>query len=316
MSTPQLLLLLLLRATETESRPAAADGEIVDGSTLPPAPAAKSCTSFTTQAACLGQASPGADCAWGGHKCTSRVTQLDILQANTTAPWGTLYFCFRVPSAVQTPDGTLFIFLESRIGSCGDQAPKDITFKYSQDLGESWSELMLAIGPPKHLACAFAPTSCLDFSSRNPYATVTATGDIVLGYSDSTNSSASTWCRSTHTPAQGGCAVSYQTLLQNRSGWRTVNPITRVDMGKYEGVLAGPGEGIVLGRHSSDSPHKGRWVGCGATYLGASEGLWMPVWYSDNEGRNYSYSGGALPFKGIGECQVSLSLSEGLPVLI
>ena len=142
----------------------------------------ESCSSFPTQAACTGHASPDAPrCAWDGNKCASRVTQIDVVQGNTTAPWGTLYSCFRIPSAVQTPDGTLFIFLESRIGSCNDQAPKDITFKCSHDRGASWSELMLAIGPTKHKTCAFAPKGCLDFSSRNPFATVTASGDVMLG---------------------------------------------------------------------------------------------------------------------------------------
>ena len=280
----------------------------------PPSDPTKSCSSLTTSGACTGQASPDAPrCVWDGHNCTSRVTQIDILNANTTAPWGTLYSCFRIPSAVQTPDNTLFVFLESRIGSCNDQAPKDITFVYSQDLGETWSELMLAIGPKRHKACAFAPTSCLDFSSRNPFATVTASGDIVLGYSDSTACSRNSDGGGRSLSALG-CAVSYQTLLQNRSSWKSVNPITRVGMGKYEGVLAGPGEGIVLGRHSSNSSHVGRWVGCGATYLG-SEGLdWkdlvMTVWFSDNQGRNYSFAGGALPYKGIGECQ-AVELANG-----
>lgn len=146
----------------------------------PPPP--KSCASLTTQASCTGQASPDVPrCVWDGHKCASRVTQIDIVKGNTTAPWGTLYSCFRVPSAVQTPDGTLLVFLESRIGSCNDQAPKDITFKCSHDRGASWSELMLAIGPTKHKTCAFAPKGCLDFSSRNPFATVTASGDVMLG---------------------------------------------------------------------------------------------------------------------------------------
>jgi hypothetical protein len=36
----------------------------------------------------------------------------------------------------------------------------------------------------------------------------------------------------------------------------------------------------------------------------------MTVWYSDNEGRNYSFAGGALPFKGIGECQ-AVELTNG-----
>ena len=256
---------------------------------------------------------------------------------------------------MQTPDGSIFIFTESRIGSCGDQAAKDVTFKFSEDLGKTWSPLMLAIGPPKHTKM---------FSSRNPYATVTAAGDILLGYSDSSA------CGSNK-----GCAVNHQTLLQRKTGWKTVNPITRVDMSPFEGVLAGPGQvtmlllvqrvlllrvllslvltllpascpflllqGIVLGRHSTTSPHKGRWIGCGATgYVGGMPQS-MPVWYSDDEGKSYKYDAAApaaraaapgltfpppppllrryatggssadpLPFKKIGECQ-AVELKNG-----
>lgn len=42
---------------------------------------------------------------------------------------GTKYACFRVPSTVQALNGDIVIFVESRIASCNDQAPKDITMK-------------------------------------------------------------------------------------------------------------------------------------------------------------------------------------------
>ena len=269
----------------------------------PAPPPAPPCGSLTTPAACAGQTDPSVPrCFWHGAKCISRVTQVDIVEHNTTAPWGTLYACFRIPSAVQTPDGTLLVFFESRIGSCNDQAPKDVTFKHSRD-GVAWSELMLAVGPVKHAECAFEPASyenCLDFSARNPFATVTDEGDVLLGYSNSTSCPGQDPLPPHNLP---GCATNYQTLLRSRSGWKPAGPITRVDMGDREGVLAGPGNGIVLGRHSANSPHKGRWVGCGSTYIGSKQ-IVMPVWYSDDSGATYTFAtGGGLPFKGIGECQ-------------
>eukprot|EP01047_Picozoa_sp_COSAG01_P070437 COSAG01_NODE_10673_length_2107_cov_28.150398_2_plen_562_part_00 len=277
-------------------------------STQPPPPPAPLCSNLTTPATCTGQQDPSVPrCFWKGSQCISRVTQVDIVQHHTRAPWGTLYACFRVPSAVQTPDGTLVVFFESRIGSCNDQAPKDLTLKFSRDLGATWSPLVLAVGPRKHKACAFDKTSyksCRDFSARNPFATVTDDGDIVLSFSNSTN------CPPNQTVLDVGCAINYQLLLRNRSGWKPSDPIMKVDMGAYEGVLAGPGEGIVLGRHSANSPHKGRWIGCGATYIG-SKSVVMPVWYSDDDGKSYSFAtGGGLPFKGIGECQ-AVELSNG-----
>ena len=173
---------------------------------------------------------------------------------------------------------------------------------------------MLVIGPKVHKTCGdgqrcFTPcainntantTGCLDFSARNAYATVTAAGGIVLSYTD--------------TSACGtakGCAVNYQTLLEKHSGYKTVNPVKRVDFGAAEGVLAGPGAGIVLGRHSISSAHPGRWVGCGGVgYVGGGP-ISMSVWYSDTQGDTYALAtGGGLPFLGIGECQ-AVELKNG-----
>jgi sialidase-1 len=291
-------------------------------------PVLGNCTQLQTEATCIGRQSPDMPrCAWSktNATCASRVTQIDVVHGSayglanfTTAPWGTHYNCFRVPSVVQTPDKTIFIFFQSHIGSCGDQAPKDVTMKFSTTLGRTWSELMLVIGPTKHKTCSigqrcFTPcainntantTGCLDFSARNAYATVTKEGGILLGYTDSSA------CGSAK-----GCAVNYQTLLEKRSGWKTVNPITRVDIGSCDAVLAGPGAGIVLGRHSTNSPHPGRFIGCGAVGYVGGGAIGMRAWWSDDQGETYTFAtGGGLPFLGIGECQ-AVELTNGSVVV-
>ena len=72
--------------------------------------------------------------------------QVDVFTQHTPAAWGTNYYCHRIPSAIQTPDGAVHIFAESRIapagynGSCAkldDEPPgrDDVTMRKSTDSG-------------------------------------------------------------------------------------------------------------------------------------------------------------------------------------
>eukprot|EP01050_Picozoa_sp_SAG11_P030711 SAG11_NODE_9211_length_933_cov_0.676259_2_plen_218_part_01 len=84
----------------------------------PPPPPPPPCADWTAPTACA-----AGGCLWEGGACRSRITQqVDVFIGGAKAPWGTIYNCFRVPSSVLLPDGDVVIFVESRIGSCGDQA--------------------------------------------------------------------------------------------------------------------------------------------------------------------------------------------------
>ena len=155
----------------------------------------------------------------------SAVRQLPIFhsRAHGRAPWNTTYSCFRVPSVVQNPQTkTLVAFVESRIGSCSDQAPKDITMRRSTDMGHTWTEMALVVGPRQHHRSAAGP---LDFSARNPYAWYNVDGTLYLQWVNST------------TPAT---CVNYQ--MQSSDDGATWTAAARVDFGaQWEGTLLGPG---------------------------------------------------------------------------
>ena len=78
----------------------------------------------------------------------------------------------------------------------------------------------------------------------------------------------------------------------------------------------GPGTAIVLGRHSNESAHAGRIVGCGATGYQHGHAMFMPLWYSDDDGASYQLAevpaGGA--FAELQECQV-VELANGTVVV-
>ena len=100
----------------------------------PPPPPPPPCSASKSAAAC---AAAKAGCVWSAAgACESKIlAQVDVFVGHTAGSWGTTYFCFRVPSAVRMPSGEIVVFVESRIGSCGDQAPKDVTMKVSTDGG-------------------------------------------------------------------------------------------------------------------------------------------------------------------------------------
>jgi len=227
-----------------------------------------------------------------GTALSGNVTrQTDFMIANTTAPWGTTYACFRVPTAVTTADGTIVVLAESRIGDCGDQAPKDITSRRSADGGLTWSDLQLVVGPTAH--SPNASSSDPDFTARNPYATLLPNGTIILEWVNSTDAK--------------NCKNMQQSSDDTGATW--TEPVEK-DFGKWEGVLFGPGTGIVLGTADPSSPHKGRVLACGATgYVGGMP-MVLPIYYSDDNGDTYTEAGGSAPFSELQECQL-VELNDG-----
>ena len=51
------------------------------------------------------------------------------------------YACFRIPSVVQTADGSILAFAEGRQNSCRDNYDVDLVMKKSRDNGKTWSPL-------------------------------------------------------------------------------------------------------------------------------------------------------------------------------
>ena len=108
------------------------------------------------------------------------------------------------------------------------------------------------VGPKQHapsaVNCTDGSDDCRDFSSRNPYATVrgmvkdanTASGSSI-GRSGSTGSNGDIilgWVNST----KSSTCINFQNVLtvNAATGEWEVGEAMRVDMGKIEGVLAGP----------------------------------------------------------------------------
>ena len=158
----------------------------------------------------------------------------------------------------------------------------------------AWGPLTLVVGPTTHVP------GKLDFSARNPYATLDKNGDLLMSWVNST------------VPSAVSARISWQ--RRSTDGGKSWQPDVDMKLGKLGGALLGPGEGIVLGRHALQSKYKGRIVICGATgYVGnIPGGQSMPVFFSDDDGKTYQTATGttatgkyAMPFKGLAECQIA-----------
>ena len=150
----------------------------------------------------------------------------------------------------------------------------------------------------------------LDFSARNPYATLDKNGDLLMSWVNST------------VPTSHSAEISWQ--RRSTDGGKTWATDYDMKLGKLGGTLLGPGEGIVLGRHAPQSQYKGRIVICGLNFAlkmmysalklmefgfktmdfvfkltGATGyvgnipgGQSMPVFTSDDDGKTYQTSTG------------------------
>jgi sialidase-1 len=152
--------------------------------------------------------------------------------------------------------------------------------------------MRLLVGPTKH-----ADPTTLDFSARNPYAVVDIDGTILLQYVNTTNPTSS--------------LVNYQ-MTSHDDGMHWTVP-TAINLGKSNGTLMGPGNGIVLGRHSA-SVSSGRMVICGCSGYVGNLPMEALVWFSDDHGTTWTKSNTSNIFSGMGECQV-VELNNGSLVI-
>lgn len=129
--------------------------------------------------------------------------------------------CYRIPSILQTKNGTLVAFAEARAGSCSDGAAYAIAVRRSVDGGETWSNVSF-IGS-------------MDYRVGNPTSVALQDGRAALIY-----------VRHSKT-CTGGCGIGNGIVYSSDDGtsWSDPQDLS-ADFGPAKGALPGPGTALQL----------------------------------------------------------------------
>lgn len=136
--------------------------------------------------------------------------------------------CFRIPSVVQTLEGTLVAFAEARRGSCGDGDSHEIVSRRSKDGGITWDALSITAGNETYWV-------------GNPEAVVRADGSLLMLVALHKQGCA------------GNCVVGNAVLTSHDSGlsWSPPRDITAA-MGPAAKARTGPGTALLLKGHGQN----------------------------------------------------------------
>lgn len=123
--------------------------------------------------------------------------------------------CFRIPSLVRTPKGTLLAFAEGRVNGCRPDVAADrpLVVRSSSDDGATWGDVRVAVPANK------------SYGTNYPAATVLPNGEILLTFFKSSGPPGGSWSTRSiddgitwSEPVQmtGGCAAFPAVVLSNR----------------------------------------------------------------------------------------------------
>jgi len=146
---------------------------------------------------------------------------VDALSTTTSVFVNDAAHCYRIPSVVQTSDGTVVAFAESRDGSCSDGAARAIAMKRSTDGGKTFDEnVTIAVGNETYWV-------------GNPAVVYTKSGRIVLVYVKHKKG------------CVGDCGTGNGVVFSDDQGETWSEPL---DISKEFGVASGamPGPGTAL----------------------------------------------------------------------
>ncbi len=169
--------------------------------------------------------------------------------------------CFRIPS-ILSKNNTLIAFSEARINSCEDCSITGIVSKKSYNGGKSWSKFNWVIAPNDR---GGNPTTLYDYKNNK----------IMLYYSRGGNYVNSQWDCS---PAHDNYYISSYNFGNT---WESPVNISKY-LGKYKGLLPGPGNAIQI--------KSGRYIIPGHYLTSNRQNGAVITYYSDDYGKTYKIS--------------------------
>ncbi len=202
------------------------------------------------------------------------------------------YKCFRIPAIVKAKSGKLLAFAEARKNSCSDTDDIDLVLRVSNDMGKSWSPIIV-VWDDKDNTCG-NPSPIVD----------SKTGEIVL---------VSTWNLGGDHEKDIIAGTSQDTRrvfvlrsMDEGQTWSSPTEITKdVKKENWSWYATGPGNAIQI----TKGKYKGRMVvACDYIELKTNKG-YSHVIFSDDQGKTWKL-GGVSPEDGVNESTVA-ELSDG-----
>jgi sialidase-1 len=194
------------------------------------------------------------------------------------------YACYRIPSLLATPKGTLLAVCEGRKFTCMDESPTDLVMKRSLDGGKTWLPLQVVVKAVPEAAM----DSCLLIDSK--------TGNVIMVYDLWPEYVKDTWPADyKRNPGLGRDSVTAWITTSSDEGATWSTPVDITAMTKkpaWSNFIHGPGVGLQM--------RSGRIVIPCCYQMGAWRNF---VIYSDDVGKTWHLSDNEIG-PGVDESQV------------
>ena len=204
------------------------------------------------------------------------------------------YVCYRIPSLIATPKGTLLAFCEGRKFRGMDESPTDMVMKRSLDGGKTWLPMQIVVKAVPE--AAMDPCPVIDRT----------TGDVILVYDLWPEYIKGTWPKDyKRKPGLGRDSVTAWVTTSSDEGATWSTPVDITAMAKkpaWSNFIHGPGVGIQM--------RSGRIVIPCCYQMGAWRNFTI---YSDDHGKTWHLSDNEVG-PGVDESQV-VERSDGTLVL-
>jgi len=196
--------------------------------------------------------------------------------------------CYRIPSIILTPDGTLLAFAEQRLSDCGDNGQNNIVMRSKEKDGE-WGEILMV-----------ALSDGTAYSNANPAIVYDESGNwsVLLHYDTMNNPSSSRKGKNMQTWSTDGGKT-----------WSEPSEITSFFPTESQGCMPGPAIGVQ--NNVEGHPEQGRiYFNC---HSGNGGGNHILYW-SDDLGKNWEF--GPQLGSDYNECMIGLLPSSNSSILM
>ena len=209
-------------------------------------------------------------------------------------------YCYRIPTMVETPSGTLLAFAEMRSNNCGDNGGgHNLVMRPSSDGGATWGPVVTVVGNQSNLGPAG-----VGFTNPSPSVVLAQDGSYHILFQFATLNNP---CPNKH----GRTLQQWST--DNGQTWDAAVDISDQLLSAYPGALPGPTAGV--------QDANGRLLMCAwgnnATTCNYRDGFAAFLYFSDNAGASWTALDPLLtPNTTVNECTLVVGADDSVLVML